>query len=152
MHQPGETIDIDVVRYGERKSFKIRLQEAPAEAAQVASAEERPAEGESATNARLGVSLEAITAEVAKANSIDEQYRGLRVVSVDAAGPAADKLGRNDIIVRVIRPEPATAIRSMADLQKVLARVKDGEYISLLVYAQTQTGPGTRVVNIRIGE
>lgn len=152
MHQPGETIDIDVVRYGERKSFKIRLQEAPAEAAQVASAEERPAEGETATNARLGVGLEAISAEVAKANNIEEQYRGLRVVSVDAAGPAADKLGRNDIIVRVIRPEPATAIRTMADLQKVLARVKDGEYVSLLVYAQTQTGPGTRVVNIRIGE
>ncbi|MBI5600627.1 MAG: Do family serine endopeptidase [Gemmatimonadetes bacterium] len=152
MHQPGETIDIDVVRYGERKSFKIRLQEAPAEAAQVASADERPAEGESAANARLGVSLEAITAEVAKANNIEEQYRGLRVVSVDAAGPAADKLGRNDILVRVIRPEPATAIRTMADLQKVLARVKDGEYVSLLVYAQTQSGPGTRVVNIRIGE
>ena len=65
---------------------------------------------------------------------------------------AAQKLGRNDIIVRVIRPEPATTIRTAADLQNVLARVKDGEYISLLVYAQTQTGPGTRVVNIRIGE
>ncbi|MHB1096689.1 MAG: Do family serine endopeptidase [Gemmatimonadaceae bacterium] len=152
MHQPGETIALDVVRYGERKSFKIRLQEAPAEAAQVASAEEKPADAESVTNTKLGVGLEAITAEVAKANDIDEQYRGLRVVSVDAAGPAAQKLGRNDIIVRVIRPEPATTIRTAADLQKVLARVKDGEYISLLVYAQTQTGPGTRVVNIRIGE
>ncbi|MDP1890919.1 MAG: Do family serine endopeptidase [Gemmatimonadaceae bacterium] len=152
MHQPGELITLDVVRYGERKSFKIRLQEAPAEAAQVASAVEKPAEGESVSNTRLGVGLEAITAEVAKANNIDEQYRGLRVISVDAAGPAAQKLGRNDIIVRVIRPEPATTIRTAADLQKVLARVKDGEYISLLVYAQTQTGPGTRVVNIRIGE
>ncbi|MHB0963261.1 MAG: Do family serine endopeptidase [Gemmatimonadaceae bacterium] len=152
MHQPGELITLDVVRYGERKSFKIRLQEAPAEAAQVVSAEEKPTEGASVTNEKLGVSLEAITAEVAKANNIEEQYRGLRVVSVDAAGPAAQKLGRNDIIVRVIRPEPATTIRTAADLQKVLARVKDGEYISLLVYAQTQTGPGTRVVNIRIGE
>ena len=152
MHQPGESIGIDVVRYGERKSFKIRLQEAPAEAAEVASADEKPAEAESVTNTKLGVGLEAITAEVAKANNIEEQYRGLRVVSVDAAGPAAQKLGRNDIIVRVIRPEPATTIRTAADLQKVLARVKDGEYISLLVYAQTQSGPGTRVVNIRIGE
>ena len=152
MHQPGETINIDVVRYGERKSFKIRLQEAPAEATQVARTEEKPAEGESVTNTRLGVGLEAITAEVAKANNIEEQYRGLRVISVDAAGPAAQKLGRNDIIVRVIRPEPATTIRTAADLQNVLARVKDGEYVSLLVYAQTQSGPGTRVVNIRIGE
>jgi serine protease Do len=152
MHQPGEVIDIDVMRYGERKSFKIRLQEAPTEAAQVASADDKPAEGESVTTSKLGISVEAITAEAAKANDIAEQYRGLRVASVDAAGPAAEKLFRNDVIVRVIRPEPATVIRTAADLQKVLTRVKNGEYVSLLVYAQTQQGPGTRVVNIRVGD
>jgi serine protease Do len=152
MHQPGETISVDVVRYGERKSYKIRLQEAPAEAAQVASADEKPAEGDGLAASKLGVTVEAITPEVAKANDIAEQYRGLRVLSVEAGGPAADKLARNDVIVRVIRPEPATVIRTAADLQKVLSRLKDGDYVSLLVYAQTQTGPGTRVVNIRIGE
>jgi serine protease Do len=152
MRQPGETIDVDVVRYGEKRSFKIRLQEAPAEAEQVAASTGTPAEGESVANTKLGVTLEAISAEVAKQNKIDDEYRGLRVLAVDAAGPAAQKLGYNDIIVKVIRPEPATAIRSAADLQKVLARMKSGEYISLLVYAQTQTGPGTRVVNLRIGE
>ncbi|MBI2409197.1 MAG: Do family serine endopeptidase [Gemmatimonadetes bacterium] len=152
MHQPGEVIDIEVMRYGERKSFKIRLQEAPAEASQVASADDKPSEGESVTTSRLGINVEAITAEAAKANNIAEQYRGLRVASVDAAGPAAEKLFRNDVIVRVIRPEPVTVIRTAADLQKVLARVKNGEYVSLLVYANTQQGPGTRVVNIRVGE
>jgi serine protease Do len=151
-HQPGETITLDVVRYGERKSFKIRLQEAPAEAAQVASADDKPAEGEGLTASKLGITVEAITPEVAKANNIDEQYRGLRVLSVEAGGPSADKLGPNDVIVRVIRPEPATAIRTSADLQRVLTRLKDGDYVSLLVYAQTRTGPGTRVVNIKVGE
>ncbi len=151
-HQPGETIDVDVMRYGDRKSFRIRLGEAPAEADQVAGNVEKPTEGEGIAAAKLGVSLEAISAEVAKANDIAEQYRGLRVLTVDAAGPAAQKLGRNDIIVKVIRPEPATTIRTMADLQKVLSRLKDGDYISLLVYAQAQTSGGTRVVNIRIGE
>ncbi|MHB8839072.1 MAG: hypothetical protein ACYC7F_08995, partial [Gemmatimonadaceae bacterium] len=147
-----ETINVDVVRYGERKNFRIKLGEAPAEAAQVASNDDAPAAGEAVTNSKLGVSLEAITPEVAKANDIAEQYRGLRVLNVTAGGPAADKLLRNDIIVRVIRPEPATTIRTAADLQKVLSRMKDGDYISLLVYSQTQSGPGTRVVNIRIGE
>ncbi len=152
MHQPGESIDVDVVRYGERKSFKIKLQEAPAEAEKVASNDDKPAEPESVTNTKLGVSVEVITAEVAKANNIEEKYRGLRVLTVDAAGPAAQKLGRDDIIVKVIRPEPATAIHNAADLTKVLSRMKNGDYISLLVYAVSQTGPGTRVVNIRIGD
>ncbi|MBM3908442.1 MAG: Do family serine endopeptidase [Gemmatimonadetes bacterium] len=151
-YQPGQSITLDVVRYGERKSFKVRLQEAPTEAAQVASAEEKPAEAEGLTASKLGVTLEAISPEVARVNDIAEQYRGLRVVAVEAGGPAADKLGRDDIIVRVIRPEPATVIRTTADLQKVLSRLKDGDYVSLLVYAKTQTGPGTRVVNIRVGE
>ncbi|MBW7933826.1 MAG: Do family serine endopeptidase [Gemmatimonadaceae bacterium] len=152
MHQPGETIDVDVVRYGEKKSFKIKLGEAPAEATQVASNDDRPAESGSVSETKLGISIEAITAEVAKDNNIEEQYRGLRVLSVDAAGPAADKLVRNDVIVKVIRPEPVTTIRTAADLQRVLSKLKDGDYVSLLVYAQTQQGPGTRVVNIRIGE
>ena len=153
MHQPGETIDVDVMRYGTRKNFKIRLQEAPAETEQVASADaDKPAESETVTNARLGVSLEAVTAEMAKVNKIADEYRGLHVLTVDAAGPAAEKLARDDIIVKVIRPEPAATIRTVADLQRVLSRMKDGDYISLLVYAVTQSGPGTRVVNIRIGE
>ena len=149
-HQPGETIDVEVARYGERKTFRIKLQEAPSDAAQVASTDEQPAESETVTASKLGVAVEAISPEVAKANNIAEQYRGVRVLSIVAGGPAAEKLVRNDVIVRVIRPEPATPIRSTADLQKVLARLKDGDYISLLVYAPTQNG--TRVVNIRVGE
>jgi serine protease Do len=154
MHQPGETIEVDIVRYGERKSFKIRLQEAPAEAGtEVAAAADKTAEPEGMSSTKLGITLEVITAEVAKANNIEDKYRGLRVLSVDAAGPAAQKLGRDDIIVKVIRPEPQTTIRTNADLQKVLAKMKDGDYISLLVYAQAQGGTvGTRVVNLRIGE
>jgi serine protease Do len=152
MHQPGETIEVEVVRYGDRKTFKIRLQEAPAEAAQVASADDAPADTESVANSRLGISVEAVTAEVARANNIAEANRGLRVTAVEAGGPAAQRLFPNDIIVKVIRPKPASAIRTTADLQKVLGRVKDGEYVSLLVFNLTPTGGGTRVVNLRVAE
>jgi len=151
LHQPGETIEVEVVRYGERKTFRIKLGEAPAEAAQVASAGDANPESEGAAASKLGISVEAISVEAAKANEIAEQYRGVRVLTVDAAGPAAQKLVRNDIIIKVIRPEPATTIHTVQDLQKVLAKMKDGQYISLLVYAQTQTGGGTRVVNLRVG-
>ncbi len=149
MHQPGESIEVEVVRYGQRKTFNIKLQEAPAEAEQVATAEEKPAASESVANPKIGITLEAISAEVAKANNIADQFRGLRVIAVDAAGPAAQKLDQQDIIVKVIRPEPATVIRATADLQKTLARMKGGDYLSLLVY---RVGVGTRVVNLKIGE
>ena len=153
MHQPGETIDVDAVRYGEHKNFKIKLQEAPAESEQVASNDEKASpDAAGMTNSKLGITVEAITPEVAKANKIDDQYRGLHVLAVEAAGPAAQKLLRDDIIVKVIRPEPQAVIHSMADLQRVLSRMKSGDYISLLVYGVSQSGPGTRVVNIRIGE
>jgi len=153
LHQPGETIEVDVVRYGDRKTFKIRLLEAPAEATPVASAEDKPVESEAVASTKLGISAEAISPEVARQNKITEEYRGLRVLTVDAAGPAAQKLGYGDIIVKVIRPEPQATLKTNADLQRVLGRMKDGEYISLLVYAVSQNGaPGTRVVNIRIGE
>ncbi|HEY5490373.1 MAG TPA: PDZ domain-containing protein, partial [Gemmatimonadaceae bacterium] len=152
MHQPGESVEVEVVRYGDRKTFRIKLQEAPAEAAQVASADDKPAAHESVSNSKLGISVEVVTAEVAKANDIPEANRGLRVLTVDAAGPAAQRLGRDDIIVKVIRPEPSTAIRSTADLQKVLARMKSGDYISLLVYALGPNGGGTRVVNLKVAE
>ncbi len=149
-HQPGETIAVDAVRYGERKSFKIKLTEAPAEAEQVASAEEKPAEGEAVSNSKLGLSVEVLSAEAAKANNIPEEFRGLHVTAVDAAGPANGKLDQRDIIVRIIRPEPAALVRTTSDLQKVVGKMKSGEYISLLVYS---TNPaGTRVVNLRLAE
>ena len=151
MHQPGETIEIEVVRYGDRKTFKIKLQEAPAEAEQVAAADEKPVEGTTVSNSKLGVSVEVVSAEVAKANQIPAEYLGLVVRSVDAAGASAQRLGQGDIIVKVIRPAPGAVIRSVADLQAAVSRVKDGDYVSLLVAGRSQTGWGTRVVNLRIG-
>ena len=38
-HEPGETVDIEVFRYGQSKTFKVKLAEAPNPTAQVASAE-----------------------------------------------------------------------------------------------------------------
>jgi len=84
------------------------------------------------------------------ANKIPPEYRGLHVTAVDAAGPAFQKLGTTDIIVRIIRPEPATFIKTAADLQRVVGKMKTGDYISLLVYNVQQAG--TRVVNLKIGE
>jgi serine protease Do len=147
-HALGETIDIEAMRYGQRKSFRVKLAEAPAEEA-VARAEAGDREREGGTSAeKLGVTLETLTAEFAQENRIGADRRGVRVVDVTPGGPARGKLIPSDIIFEVIYPE-RTPVRSVADVQRVLAKLKDGDYISLNVFQPN--GQSTRVVNLRIG-
>ena len=150
-HEPGETVTVDVMRFGSKKTFRVKLAEAPSENA-VATRENdndsaAPAGGVSYD--KLGVRLEAVTPEFATANKITEDHRGVRVVEINASGPARNRLFPNDIITAVLFPTPRKEVRSMADLQGVLNRAKDGDYVSLLVFDPRQNA--TRVANIRIG-
>jgi hypothetical protein len=54
--------------------------------------------------------------------------------------------------VKVINPGPAKAIKSVEDLERVLGKLKAGEYVSLLVYNLGDQSRSTNVVNIRIDE
>lgn len=58
-----------------------------AEAAAVASAEPAPAAAVPTSNARLGISVEPVTAELSKLARIPEQYRGVRVSQVEGGRP-----------------------------------------------------------------
>ena len=150
-HEPGETVTVEVMRYGTKKTFRVKLAEAPSETAVAA----RESEDDSAAPAsgisydKIGVRLEPVSAEFARANRIAEANRGVRVVDVNASGPARNRLFPNDIITAVLFPAPRKEVRSIDDLQGVLSRAKDGDYISLLIFdAQRNT---TRVANIRVG-
>ena len=151
-HEPGETVEVDVMRYGSKKSFRIKLAEAPPPESQVAARErERSADpaADPVSYDKIGVRVEPLSAEFVRANRIADDYRGVRVVDVSPSGPARNRLQANDVIVEVLFPAPQRKVRSVADLQQVLSRLKDGEYVSLLVYApQAQS---TRVVNLRLG-
>ena len=150
-HEPGETVTVDVMRFGTKKTFRVKLAEAPSETAVAANASDRdsatPAEGVSYD--KLGVRLEAVTPEFARANRISEDHRGVRVIDINISGPARNRLFPNDIITAVLFPTPRKDVRSMADLQSVLDRAKSGDYVSLLVFDARQNT--TRVANIRIG-
>lgn len=141
--RPGDTVELDAMRYGSRKTFRIRLAAAPNEAAVVA---EAPAPTTPPTTSRLGISVEPVPAEFVNARRIPEQYRGMRVVSVEPGSPAADvPLLRDDVIAEVLYPQPRGRVTGQDDLQKALDRVRPGEILSLLVFR----AGGTVVVNIR---
>ena len=67
------------------------------------------------------------------------------------AGPARGRLFQNDIITAVLFPTPRKEVKSVADLQSVLSRAKDGDIVSLQVFNPGVQGAATRVVNIRVG-
>ena len=148
-HEPGETIDIEVVRYGDRKRFRVKLAEAPTEA-QVASAErERPAGNtEAVSSEKLGISVEPVPPELARQADLGNG-RGLVVTDVDDDGPAHQRLAEGaDIILEVLSPGPRRRVRSAADLDKALAKMKSGDIVSLLIYRIPLRQ--TSVVNLRL--
>ena len=151
-HEPGQTVEIEAWRFGTRKTFTVRLGEATDSVTRVASNtrenNEEPNAGTSTE--KLGITVEPITDAQARQNNIATDHRGLRVVDVDPAGPARQgRLFRNDILLAVINPQPRRELRSAEDLQRVLSNVREGSYVSFMVYNLDQEQ--SRIVNLRIG-
>ena len=147
-HEPGETIDVEAMRYGQKKQFRVKLAEAPETETIARADDEGRRNGGGTTSEKLGVSLEAVSSEFAQENRISAERRGVRVIDIVPGGPARGKLIPSDVIFEVIYPE-RTPVRGVADLQRALAKLKDGDYVSLNVYQPS--GQQTRVVNLRVG-
>jgi S1-C subfamily serine protease len=153
IHKPGESVSVDVMRYGQKHSYKVKLAEAPNES-QVANADDNDDSADSAAAKpasydKLGISVEPMTSDRASRAEVSDAQRGLVVMSVDALGPSYQKLfADSDVIVRVLNPMPH-AIRTVADLDSSISRLKSGDVVSLLVYNTQQKQ--SRVVNLRIG-
>jgi serine protease Do len=151
-HAPGETITVDVVRFGQRHTFNVRLAEAPV-TRQTASARRGQRDGETTegtASSKLGISVTPVTASLAQQAELAPSQRGLLVTSVTPLGPSWDKLEPRNIILEVLSPVRRT-IRSAADLQAALSGVRAGEYVTLNVLAITEDNQKvTRVVNVRV--
>jgi S1-C subfamily serine protease len=145
------------MRYGQKRSFGVRLTEL-AEPARAAATGNRPTERPTANagpaaikNDALGISMGSVPAELATRANLAANKRGVMVTDVVPLGPSYNKLGEQDVIFEVLYPAPRRPIRSTADLQAVLNSLKDGDYVSLNVHSLAQGGGGDRVVNIRLG-
>jgi serine protease Do len=149
--KPGETIEIEAMRFGDKKSFKVRLTEPPAAEETVASNERNnePEKRDSKSNARLGINVQPVSDEIAATANIKDEYRrGVLVTDVSARGASYRELFKNDIIVQALHPK--RDIRSVADLEAIVKSVKGGEVLSLVVYSVA--GGSTRVVNLALDQ
>jgi serine protease Do len=153
--EPGQRVTVDVMRFGERKTVTVPLTEAPQET-QVAARQNDAIENASVSNVKLGISVEPVPVELARQANLGADARGLLVREVDLDGPANQQLfARTDVIAEVLRPAPRRAVKTVADLERALSRVRDGDIVSLYVYniggRRDGTEPQGRVVNLRVG-
>jgi serine protease Do len=152
--KPGDVVDVEVMRFGTRKSFKVRLGEPPQNAdEQIASSERggvEPVKTNERSYDRLGITVQTVPDEVATTRQVSPEFkRGLLVTAVSVRGPAYRELFANqDIILRTLHPVRKD-IRSAADLEEVVRTLKPGDVLSLVVgnLGGLQT---TRVVTLAI--
>lgn len=152
-HAVGETVDVDVLRYGSKKQFKVKLIEgnAPAKLASETTTPDVVPTPSTKSIGKFGISVEAVPAELSQGLSLPAGI-GVRVTDVASGSPAKDKLfAGTDIITDVLFPGPRRQIKTAAELQTLIAGLKDGEYVSLMVtsFDLQSRSKNSRVVNIR---
>lgn len=152
--KPGDDVAVTLMRFGKEMTVKVRVNEMAPDKA-VASIDESPRRQPARDNnagSKLGISVEPITDQFARANEIEGSQRGLQVVDVDQGGPSAAKLAAGTDVITNAWPS-GDPIRTAADLQRVLAGKRKGDIVTLKVLGNvgTQVQPSSRIVNIRIG-
>jgi len=156
-HEPGESVALDVMRYGKRQTIRVKLDER--KDSPVADAGGRggaPARGGSAAptgdRLRIGFTVEPVTEEFARDADLGATDRGLRVTDVATTGPARGLIARGtDVITDVLHPV-RKKVKTVADLNSVLSSLKPGDVVSLRVYGTAEPLIGGRVVNLRVPE
>jgi serine protease Do len=142
--RPGEQVTLDVIRYGKRERFQVRLGEAPnaaEEAPRVAARREEPAaEGSS----KLGLAVSQVTPEVARECEMEGQPAGVVVTEVERFGTGY----RNGIsrCTRILAVD-GQPVGDVAGFRRLVERKRSGEVVSLRVtYPRGENG----ILNVRL--
>ena len=157
-HKPGDVVDLEVMRFGQKKDFRVKLAEPPSDNA-VAAAEEnndggpttRPTASTGRQNDKLGITVEPISPDFAQSSRVPSAAReGVHITNVSGRGAAYRSLFPDDIILNEMFPTQR-AIHTVEDLQAAVAGLKSGDVVEFKVCQPDQRGAcQTRVVSIQI--
>ena len=150
LRRVGDVIPVEVMRFGTKKTFKVKLIEAEATMRLAANTTDAAEAKANPSAGKLGLSVEPLPVELGE--RMKTNGRGVRVTDVTEDGPAAQKIfPGSDVILEVLYPTPKRPVRSVGDLQAAAGALKAGDFISLLVQSSDPRLGGPRVVNIRVG-
>jgi serine protease Do len=152
-YRVGQTAKVEVMRFGQRREFNIKLTSARPDTVISANADSdlsaepvfdpKPVE-------KVGVTASTIPSSLVKDLKIPEDVRtGLIVRSVSQRGPAFQRLFPNDMIDAVIYPVRRD-VKSIADLEQALAGLKSGQVVTFKLWTWDGRGGSTRTESIRI--
>jgi serine protease Do len=158
-YRVGQTVKLDVQRFGDHKQFSVKLGEVK-DQPKTAVANDDNDEGGNAPVAptatkkydKLGLTLSAVPASrIRQANLPAEAKTGLYVMDVDPRSDAANQKAAKglDIITEVLYPVKKD-IKSFSDLDQVVSGLKSGSVITLRVTRLFSDQPGTTTYSIRI--
>ncbi len=144
--QVGKSSQIELIRKGQKRTLPVvvaRLN-TPAPAANDNQRPAAPTRQAPKLDSKLGVTLEPVNNELRRRYGIENDVRGVVVTTVDAAGPAGDKLRPGDVIIEVAQTNVANAIGVDT---KIDAEVKAGRNAVLLL---VNSGGQQKFIGIRI--
>ena len=132
-HEPGETVDVTVIRRDDLKEETLEVLLMDAGDLQ---REETPRVVEAESSDPLGIEVEDLTRDVRRALDLPPDLEGVVISSVDQSGPYARRtsIWRGAVITSVDR----TPIRDMEDYREAVKSLEPGDVVGLDVY-----NPGT---------
>ncbi|HVZ49411.1 MAG TPA: trypsin-like peptidase domain-containing protein [Gemmatimonadaceae bacterium] len=162
-HQPGDVVAFDLLRYGAKKSVKVKLTEAPSDEPRTVASNSKAAPDDAAPAGStalptLGITVEPLTASVATEAKLPASLKGVAVSDVVPGSVSEGKFFPGDVITEVRVPAndyAKTPVTSIAGLRAELSKVKAGQVVSFVVTYVTNprsSATATRVVNLRVGE
>jgi serine protease Do len=139
LRRPGETVKLDLVRYGKKVSAKVKLGEFATESApKVASAE-----ASENVSGKLGFQAEEMNPRLAQQLKIKGDAEGVVVTRVDPMGPAARAVPAGLRVDQI----NGRKIESLSDLRSAAASLQDGATVSVI--GRLPDGSST-IVNYRL--
>ena len=157
MHQPGDEVAFEDVRYGTHLTMHVKLTEAPGDGSTVASAATDGAESGDGGSGHvvmkgLGITV-APSADDGQASPAAHRVDGVVVTDVRRGGPAEGKLVPGDVITDVIFPRPKTALHSVGAFSLEVHKLKAGDYVGLQISRRADAAGNrtTAVVNLELG-
>ncbi|MHA3840665.1 Do family serine endopeptidase [Sphingomonas aestuarii] len=142
--RPGTTIPVELIRDGRRQTVRVRVGTRPS-AEELAATEfdpnaeqpmpGRPSDDAASATAALGLSVQALTPQIARSIGVAQDTRGVVILAVDPSSDAAQKgLTRGLVITSANR----TPVATPADLARVVTQARAANRDSVLLYVQTR--------------
>ena len=129
----GKDVPVLVIRKGKELTKTVRLGRLDDAPQPVAATRDAVPDDKTVVQKALGLNLSSMTDELRRKYKIKDNVKGVVILDIDPASPAADKrLSAGDVIVKVTDEEVASA----ADVQKRVDQLKkDGKKSALLLVA-----------------